>query len=99
VVWKVGEAKQKFSEVLRRAAVAPQVIHNRDRVVGAVLGAEDARAFMDFRARGRAPLAEELREARRICEEEGEDLLVAPREDRPNPLMEHPHARRHQRRQ
>lgn len=99
MVWKVAEAKQRFSEVLRRAEGAPQMIQNRDRVVGAVIGAEDARAFLDFRARGRGPLVDALREAARICEDEREDLLIAPREDRPNPMLEAPSARRHQRRQ
>jgi prevent-host-death family protein len=99
MVWKVAEAKQRFSEVLRRAERAPQVIQNRDRVVGAVIGAEDARAFQDFRARRRGPIGDALREAARICEEEREDLQIVPRADRPNPMLEAPRARRHQRHQ
>lgn len=99
MVWKVAEAKQKFSEVLRRAAAAPQIVQNRNRVVGAVLGAEDARAFIDFRGRKTAPLREALREAAQICEEEREDFILPGRVDRPNPVLERPLAGRHQRRQ
>ena len=40
--WKIGEAKQRFSEVVRRAATEPQLICNRDRVVAAVVDAESA---------------------------------------------------------
>jgi antitoxin (DNA-binding transcriptional repressor) of toxin-antitoxin stability system len=98
MVWKVAEAKQKFSEVLRRAAAAPQIVQNRDRVVGAILGAEDARAFLDFRGRKRAPLREVLREAAQICEEEGEDFTVPQRVDRSNPILERARAGRHQHR-
>ena len=97
--WKVAAAKQRFSEVLRRAAETPQMIQNRDRVVGAVIGAEDARAFLAFRERSRGSLGESLREAASICEEESEDLTVAPRVDRPNAMFERPNARRHKRRQ
>jgi hypothetical protein len=99
MVWKVAEAKQKFSEVLRRAALAPQLIHNRDRVVGAVIGPEDVRALLALRSQGRSPLVDALREARQICEEDEEDLVIAPRADRPNSLFESAHARRHQHRQ
>jgi|SRR5437773_3654905 antitoxin (DNA-binding transcriptional repressor) of toxin-antitoxin stability system len=99
MVWKVAEAKQKFSELLRRAAESPQIVQNRDRLAGAVLGAKDARAFLEFYGRKKAPLREALREAQRICEEEGEDFVPPPRKDRPNPSLPGPHARRHQRRQ
>jgi prevent-host-death family protein len=47
VRWKIGQAKQRFSEVVRRAAKEPQLICNRDRVVAAVV---DARSAEDLRA-------------------------------------------------
>lgn len=40
--WKIGEAKQRFSEVVRLAEKAPQVIKNRDRVVAVVMNPRDA---------------------------------------------------------
>jgi len=99
MVWKVADAKQHFSEVLRKAAVKPQLIQNRDRLVGALIGADDANAFLAFKARGSGSLGSALRDAARICEEEAEDLAIPPREDRPNALLERPRARRHQRHQ
>src|SRR5438046_433375 len=99
MVWKIAEAKQKFSEVLRKAADSPQVVQNRNRMVGAVLGERDARAFLDFYGRRRTPLRDALLEARRICEEEAEDFVPPPRRDRPNPVLEPSRARRHKRSQ
>ena len=53
--WKIGEAKQRFSEVLRKAAEEPQPIHNRDRLVATVIGAADSRAFFEWRAERQNP--------------------------------------------
>jgi prevent-host-death family protein len=39
--WKVAEAKQRFSELLREAVTEPQLIHNRSRLVAVVVGAAD----------------------------------------------------------
>lgn len=97
--WKVGSAKQRFSEVLRRAAAAPQAIHNRERLVATVIGPEDSRLFLEWRAQRRAPMRELLSEARRIATEESYELVVPARRDRPNPLLTVSDARRHQRRQ
>jgi prevent-host-death family protein len=82
VVWKVADAKQHFSEVLRRAADEPQMIYNRDRPVAAVIDADSAREFLAWRsAKQRAPLAEALAQLARICAEEDYALEV-PRRDR-----------------
>ena len=43
--WKIGEAKQRFSEVVRRASHEPQVIQNRDKVVAVVISPEQAAAL------------------------------------------------------
>jgi hypothetical protein len=99
VLWKVGQAKQQFSEVLRRAEKEPQLIQNRERLVAAVLGPADTAEFLAWRERRRASLAEALGDARRICTEEGYALEVGPRADRPNPLLRVADARRHQRHQ
>lgn len=91
MVWKIGSAKQRFSEVLRLAGEQPQIIHNRDDVVGAVLGAEDTAAFLAWRERKSDRMAEALREARQICSEERYALPlrrgVDPRVGRENPLL------------
>src|SRR5690242_10907148 len=97
MVWKVGSAKQRFSEVLRRAEEEPQLIHNRDRLVASVLGPEDTKAFLAWRARQSGALAGSLREAQRICEEEGYSFELPRRADRSNPILRVADARRHQR--
>lgn len=40
--WSVGEAKQQFSEVLRRSEEEPQLIYRRNRLVAAVVRVDDA---------------------------------------------------------
>ena len=79
MVWKVGEAKQRFSEVLRRAETEPQVIQNRDRVVAVVMSPAAARA----RGKNLAPsMREALAELRSIAAEAGYTLQVPKRRDR-----------------
>ncbi len=71
VAWKVAEAKQRLSELLRDAAREPQEIYNRERLVGVVVGAEEFAEYRSWRARSRRSLAEACEEARRICADEG----------------------------
>jgi hypothetical protein len=96
--WKVGSAKQRFSELLRKAAEAPQAIHNRERLVAIVLGPDDSKLFLEWREQRRAPLGAALREARRIAADEHTELTVPERVDRPNALLRVADARRYQRR-
>jgi len=97
VSWKIGSAKQRFSELLRKAVEAPQPIHNRDRLVATVLGPDDSKLFLEWREHRRAPMGAALREARRIAAEEHFELTVPERADRPNALLRVADARRHQR--
>lgn len=97
--WKVGEAKQRFSEVLRKAEDEPQLIHNRERLVAAVIGPTDTKEFLAWREGRRASVADALAQARQICAEEDYALEVAPRVDRENPMLLVADARRHQRHQ
>jgi prevent-host-death family protein len=101
VGWTIAEAKQRFSDVVRRAAREPQLIVRREQPVAAVIGPDELDAFLAWRAsRTARPLAEALAELGRICEEEDYALELPERADRPNPLL--PEAkgapRRHQRR-
>ena len=83
MTWKVAAARQRFLEVLRQAATEPQLIHNRDQLVGAVIGREDTEEFLKWRARRATALADEIDEAQRICAEEAYTLEVPLRADRP----------------
>jgi prevent-host-death family protein len=92
MVWKVGEAKQRFSEVLRRAEKEPQVIQNRDRVVAVVMSP----AAAETRGKKLAPsMRTALAELRGIAAEAGYELTLPARRDR---AAELPHVpRRHER--
>lgn len=70
MTWKVAQAKQHLSELLRLAASEPQVIQNRSRVVAVVVSPALAAEL----TRARPPLRELLAEARRICAETGYTL-------------------------
>ena len=99
--WKIGQAKQHLSTVVQQAAQAPQIITNRDRVVAAVVGAEEFQEFLLWkRDQARDSMAEPLAEAQRICTEEQFSLVVPPRADRENPMLGRSHApARHKRHQ
>lgn len=87
--WKVSEAKQRFSEVVKWAASEPQLIFNRDRLVAAVVDGETLQAFEDWQRRRRhASLAERFGELRAIAAEEGFAIAVPERRDRANAFAE-----------
>lgn len=81
--WKTGEAKQRFSEVVRRSASEPQGILRRDRLVAAVISAE---AFEEFErwseAQGRRTLGDRFDEMRQLCARRGYELDPGERRDR-----------------
>ncbi len=83
--WRVAEAKQKFSQVVRAAREEPQEILNRDRPVAVVLDVESYEEYRRWRARRARPSLEEVtRELRRLCREEEYLLEVGERRDRDN---------------
>ena len=87
--WKIGEAKQRFSEVVRAAEDEPQRIYNRERLVAAVVAPNDFEEFLAWREKRRkGSLADSIRELSRISAEEGFTLDLPRREDRPNPFTE-----------
>ena len=83
--WNVGEAKQRFSEVIRDAAEEPQFIYNRDRLVAAVVSVSspDEIARWSGDKAGRS-LADRFAELTRIAKEERYSLKVPGRRDRRN---------------
>lgn len=92
--WNIAQAKQHFSEVVREARKAPQLIYNRDTAVAAVIAAEELAEFQSWKdAKALAPrrtLAEEFAELRQILIEEGleQGFEVPPRTTRPNAFVE-----------
>lgn len=66
MAWKIADAKQRFSEVLRRAEREPQIIQNRDRVVAVVMSPAAAEKAL----KGAAPsMRDALADLRRLCSE------------------------------
>ena len=82
-MWRIGEAKQRFSEVVRRSGSEPQKIYNRDRLVAAVVSPELLEEVESLRAeRSSRTLGEAFSEIRELCSDEGYELDVGDRRDR-----------------
>lgn len=91
--WKIAEAKQRFSEVVRAAEGEPQRIYNRNELVAAVVGAAEIQDFLAWRERQqKGSLADSIRKLGRVCAEEGYTLEIPSRNarSRPNPFAEDP---------
>lgn len=87
--WNIAQAKQRFSEVVKQAAVEPQLIYNRDRLVAAVIDAEDFGAFQTWRQRqGAKTLGEAFAELRALAAGDENPLPLPERRDRPNAFLE-----------
>lgn len=85
--WKIAEAKQKFSELVKAAEDEPQWIYNRDKLVAAVVPAATLKEFMGWHhQKQERTLGEAFAELRRICEEEDFTLGTPPRQERLNPF-------------
>lgn len=83
--WRIGEAKQRFSEVVRRSGTEPQEIYNRDRLVAVVVSPDLLQEIQRLqRKRSVRTLAETFSEVRELCTEEGYELETGERRDREN---------------
>jgi prevent-host-death family protein len=81
--WLTGEAKQQFSELLRRSADEPQLIYRRDRFVAAVVSAADFAELERAReARAGETLGHRFEEVREICARYDYELDTGERRDR-----------------
>ncbi|MDX1747575.1 MAG: type II toxin-antitoxin system prevent-host-death family antitoxin [Halobacteriales archaeon] len=82
--WLSSEAKQRFSEVVRRSAQAPQAIYRRDRLVAAVISAEDFEEFEEWREeRRQESLGSTFDEVREIANRYEYEIQTGERRDRP----------------
>jgi prevent-host-death family protein len=82
--WNVGEAKQQFSEVLRRSQDEPQLVYSRKRLVAVIVSPDRFAEFERWRQARQRSLAQSFEEIREICAEDGWALEVPAREDRPS---------------
>ncbi|MBI5186209.1 MAG: type II toxin-antitoxin system Phd/YefM family antitoxin [Nitrospinae bacterium] len=79
--WKIGEAKQKFSEVVHAAQKGPQIIYNRKKMVAIVLDSENYKDFLRFK-KSKNAVASEFEKLRELCAEEGYQLKTPRRKNR-----------------
>jgi len=83
--WKIGQAKQRFSEMVRRAATEPQLICNRDRVVAAVVDADSAAKLRGILERaGQRSVAHAFEDFRTLARRERYALTTRRRKNRRN---------------
>ncbi|HUO85189.1 MAG TPA: type II toxin-antitoxin system prevent-host-death family antitoxin [Thermoanaerobaculia bacterium] len=83
--WSVAEAKQQFSEVLRRAEAHPQLIYRRNRLVAAVVPVDESGNLPGVASS--LSLGEYVRETRDIVSEHGFSLPRTKRRPRKNALV------------
>jgi prevent-host-death family protein len=87
--WKIAEAKQRFSEVVRQASDGPQLVYNRERMVAAVIDAATYQAFAAWHEeRNRRSLADAFDELRRIAPASASTLRQPRRRDRRNEFLD-----------
>jgi hypothetical protein len=85
VNWKVADAEQRLSEIIRATAEEPQFLYDSDRLVAAIINPEIFQEFLVWRERERRPsLGEVFSELRKLCFEERYTLEIPSRHDRPN---------------
>lgn len=84
--WQIAQAKQEFSQLVRAALEEPQFIFNRDRLVAALVDAEEYQAFRRWKEQQECSLLDAFRPLQMICAEEGYSLEVPERKDRIAPL-------------
>ena len=85
MAWKVAEAKQRLSEVLRSAAREPQTIYSRSRPVAVVVAGETFEEFKLWQAERKArTVGAAFAELRSLTEGSRYVLTVPGRKDRRN---------------
>ena len=89
--WSIGDARQHFSTVIRKASEEPQEIFNRDQPVAVLVSAATYREFQEWQVhRAGKDLASDFAEARELCRETAYFLELPDRHgaERDNPFEE-----------
>jgi hypothetical protein len=82
--WTIATARQHLPEVVSLAAIEPQHVYRRHKLVAAIVSPELAN---EVEARRQPSLAAKLAELQQLCAEEAYELSVPPRQDRRNALV------------
>jgi predicted house-cleaning noncanonical NTP pyrophosphatase (MazG superfamily) len=89
MIWKIEEAQQQFSEIIKASGATPQVIYQSDHPFVAVIRADLFQEFLKWQQKQQSTsLAEAFEELHQICIEENYTFEIPTRSDRPNPFME-----------
>jgi prevent-host-death family protein len=89
MIWNVAEAKQRLSELLRKAAREPQTILNRSRPVAVVVDPETFEEFRAWRqARNARSVADAFAELRALGGAASAITALPKRKDRRNAFAE-----------
>lgn len=91
MVWKVAQAKQRLSEVLRSAAEEPQTIYSRSRPVAVVVSGKTFEEFKTWQAERKArSVGSAFAELRSLAAGSGYLLATPRRKDRRNAFARTP---------
>ncbi len=82
--WNVGEAKQQFSELLRRSERRPQLIYRRNRLIAAVVAMDEKQRSALIEP---VTLADRFEEIREVFRKEKSQLSVPRRRARRNDFV------------
>lgn len=93
MVWKIAEAKQNLSRLVRAAAGAPQQLYLREQLVAVVIGAADYERFQHWSQQQRPlSIADRFRQLREELGATGDaaevDFGETCREARPNAFVD-----------
>ena len=83
MIWKIAQAKKRFSEMIHKAKKEPQMIYNRNNIVAAVVSAEEYEEFKKYKNKIESDSLESaFSELREICTEENYEIILPERKNR-----------------
>ena len=69
--WKIGQAKQNFSEVVHAAKKEPQIIYKREKMLAIVLDSKSYKDFLRFKkSKSKNTISSEFEKLRKLCDKE-----------------------------
>ena len=83
MIWKIAQAKKRFSEMIHKAKREPQMIYNRNNIVAAVVNAEEYEEFKNYKRKMESDSLENaFSKFREICTEENYEIILPERKNR-----------------
>ena len=88
--WSVADAKQQLSELIRQTHTEPQLVYRRKELVAVVVDPATFDRLQEREEHSQTTLDVAAAEVRRVLAEEGYELTVPERSDRPHAFAEDP---------